>query len=137
MPKLTPKQYAIIEDIFAGDIETSDIIKKHRVSPATFNKYLTDELFKAEFIKRIEWLTLQSQAIIARYGSLAAAKLVELPNSEHEETRRKACLDIISLPKSSDIKSLSPESDEPHRPAPINSETAAKILDILAKTEKS
>ncbi len=97
--KLSKKQLAVLDDLFKGDLEAPAILQKNNLSADRFNKWLADENFKNQFTQRIEWLNLQSQAMIARYASIAVTKLVNLADSEKGETARKACLDIISLPK--------------------------------------
>jgi len=135
-PALTKKQLSVIDGIFAGDIETEDILAKHSVTRRLFNKWLGDENFRAEFARRIDWLNLQSQVMIARYASLAAAKLVSLTDSQNQETKRKACLDIISLPRLADQKQkISPDSNV--EPAEIlNPDTASILLEALAQQKK-
>lgn len=137
MTRLTPKQHAIIDDLFAGDITTDEILEKHKLNRTMFNKYLTDETFRAEFTHRIEWLNMQSQAIIARYATLAAAKLVELTSSKSQETRRKACLDIISLPKTASAKDSHHVVTNDDTPETLPPDTAAKLLECLAESKKS
>ena len=46
---------------------------------------------------RVERAVQRTRLIIARYAPLAASKLVQLTESENQETARKACLDIISM----------------------------------------
>jgi len=131
--KLTRKQLAVLDELFAGELNEDDICKKHGVTKAQYHKWLADERFKAEFARRIDWLNLQSQALIARYASLAAAKLVELIDSDKEETRRKACLDIISLPRISGQKQPSPDKPADTKHTELPPETAGKLLAALAE----
>lgn len=135
--KLNKKQLSVIDDLFASQADEPAIFNKHKVSRHTFNKWLVDENFKAEFIRRIEWLNLQSQALIARYASLAAAKLVGLTESENQETRRKACLDIISLPKQNTIKPATNSTQENSPYQRLNPQTAGKIMEILANENET
>ena len=132
-PALSKKQLSVIDDFFSGDIDTEAVLEKHNITRRLFNKWLGDENFRAEFTRRIDWLNLQSQVMIARYASLAAAKLVSLTDSENQETRRKACLDIISLPRlTAQKQSVSPDSDI--EPAEVlHPDTASKLLEALAQ----
>jgi len=88
---------AVIEDLFIGELDEQAVLDKHNVRRDVFNKWLADELFVEHFNERIAGSFRQSQLIIARYAPLAAAKLVQLTESESQETSRKACLDIISM----------------------------------------
>ena len=133
-PNLSRKQLTVIDDIFAGGMDTEEILEKHKVSPAIFNKWLADENFKDNFSQRIDWLNLQSKAMIARYASLAVAKLVALTDSENQETRRKACLDIISLPRANAQKQGDVTQNETALKAEtLPPETASRLLEALAQ----
>ncbi|MFA5423863.1 MAG: hypothetical protein WC374_08405 [Phycisphaerae bacterium] len=131
---LTKKQMSVIDEMFAGELDISAILEKHKISPRLYDKWLADDGFKAEFTRRIEWLNLQSQALIARYASFAAAKLVALTDSEKEEVRRKACLDIISLPRLDERKSAPQNSDAADDSEPyLHPQIASRLLEALAK----
>jgi len=134
---LSRRQLAVIEDMFAGELDEPAILEKHRVSQKAFSRWQGEELFRAELGRRLAWLNFQSELIIARYKSLAAAKLVQLTESEKEETARKACLDIISVPKSS-AQRASQSLDESQATSPqqyqqLSPETASRLLAVLAE----
>ena len=96
--QLTKRQLGVIDEIFSAELDERAILEKYKVSRNVYNKWLADERFQAEIVRRVTSVRLQSEALIARYSLLAAAKLVQLIESEKEETSRRACLDIISLP---------------------------------------
>ena len=73
-----------------------------------------------------------SELIIARYAGLAAAKLVELTESESQETARKACLDVISFRRDLD-KQEDKTGEEGWRPREIPPEVASRLLAALAE----
>lgn len=136
---LTKRQLGVIDDIFSAELDERAILEKHDVSRNVYNKWLSDERFKAEITRRVTSVRLQSEVLIARYSLLAAAKLVQLIESEREETSRRACLDIISLPniksrkpgklQGGDLKSAEQSQSLPPR-------TARRLLAALAE-EKS
>jgi hypothetical protein len=144
--KLNKRQLTVIEDLFNGNLDEQTVLDKHKVSRNLYNKWLTDDAFVGEFDRRIESAYRQSAALIARYAPLAAAKLVQLTESDKEETARKACLDIISMPLFSRAKKTpakgEPEpaegSSDPVQGFALPAETASKLLSILAEesTEK-
>ncbi|MHC4585777.1 MAG: hypothetical protein ACYS3N_14705 [Planctomycetota bacterium] len=73
----------------------------------------------------------------ARYAPVAAAKLIQLTESDKPETARKACLDIISMPILTANRKAQP-SGEPQPadtqfPVSFNPETAGKLLAVLAE----
>ena len=131
---LRKRQLAVINDLFGGALDEQAVLEKHKVSRHVYNKWLADEQFSAEFARRIACARFQSEALIAKYSLLAAAKLVELTESEKAETARKACLDIISVPKraAKDAKqgSRQQSDDEPGQQLP--QQTASRLLAALA-----
>jgi hypothetical protein len=132
--KLSRKQIRVLDDLFAGDIDVNEILQKYNVTAGMFNKWQEQEAFTAEFDNRIAALYRQGGLIIARYAAVAAAKLVQLTESENQETARKACLDIIQLPRPNAKKqSPSAENDEPNQPLQLSAETAGKLLAVLAE----
>jgi hypothetical protein len=135
-PALSKKQLSVIDEIFTGDIDTETVLAKHNVTRRLFNKWLGDEIFRAEFTRRIDWLNLQSQVMVARYASLAAAKLVSLTDSENQETKRKACLDIISLPRLADQKQKVSSGNDLEQPEALHPDTASILLEALANQKK-
>ena len=138
--KLTKKQLAVIEDLFIGGLDEQAVLEKHRVSRSLYDKWLADDDFNRQFDRRIARAYRQSRAIIARYAPLAAAKLVQLTESEKEETARKACLDIISLQTFTDEsakKSIEPQADEMEQPVQLTEQTASRLLAALAEPEET
>jgi len=101
---LKKRQLEVLDDLFGGELDEQAVLKKHGISRTVYNKWLGDELFSSEFSRRLGAARLQSELIIARYSAVAAAKLVQLTESAKEETARRACLDIISLPRQADRK---------------------------------
>jgi len=135
---LSEKQSAVMDDLFDGRFDEEAVLKKHRVSRNIYKKWLRDERFCAEFDRRIAWLNRQSEALIAKYASLAAAKLVQLTDSEKDETARKACLDIISLPKGAGRRKQKAAKQEPAKAkaaTELSDETASRLLAALAEEE--
>ena len=147
--RLSKRQLAVIDDLFAGELDEQAVLDKHGVSGNVYNKWLTDEVFQAEFARRISGARLASEALIARYCLVAAAKLVQLTDSENQETARKACLDIINLPlrglprlsakdRAVHAKSSSDAESAEGGPAAqqLSPETAGKLLAALAEEKK-
>ncbi len=134
--QLTKRQLAVIEDLFSdfSIVDEQEVLDKHNVSRSVYNKWLTDSLFTEQFDRRIAAAHRQSAALIARYAPLAAAKLVQLTDSDKEETARKACLDIISMPQITTHKSQVANSDTPGSQIalPLSDQTASRLLAILA-----
>jgi hypothetical protein len=137
--RLSKRQLAVIDDLFAGELDEQAVLDKHGVSGNVYNKWLTDEVFQAEFARRISGARLASEALIARYCLVAAAKLVQLTDSENQETARKACLDIISLPKISANRAEQTDKEQKGNEGQteqLSAETASRILVALADEQK-
>lgn len=137
--KLSKKQLAVIEDLFSGQFDEQAVLEKHNVSRAVYNRWLADEQFDDEFSRRIASAHRQSELIIARYAPLAAAKLVQLTDSEKEETARRACLDIISLPKfaaKESEQSSEPQSASDKQAELLPPTTCSILLAALAEADR-
>jgi len=134
---LTKKQRAVIDDLFAGELDEQQILKKHKVNRRLYDKWLADENFVGEFERRLQSAHWQSKLIIARYATLAAAKLVQLTESANHETARKACLDIINYLRTvqNQPDSTSPE-DNSDAPAELPPELASRLLAALASIKE-
>lgn len=140
---MSKKQLAVIEDLFAGELDEAAVLDKHKISRSRYNKWLAEERFLEAFAQRIGRAYRQSRLIIARYAPLAAAKLVQLTGSDSAETARKACLDIIgfsgqgsgtSIPIS-DPRALNPTPGEAS--GQLSAATASRLLAALAEEKES
>ena len=134
LKNLTSKQLAVLRDLFAGELDESAVLEKHKVRDSLYAQWQADERFCEEFERRLGALNRQSRLIIARYATLAAAKLVQLTESSSAETARKACLDIISLgtQTKADTNTTKPQDDD-STPQTLSPETASRILAALAE----
>ena len=133
--QLTKKQLDVIEDLFAGELEEQAILDKYKLSRKLYNQWRNDDSFAEQFEKRITDSYRQSDVLIARYAPVAAAKLIQLTESDKPETARKACLDIISMPILTANRKAQP-SEEPQSadtPLSLNAETAGRLLAVLAE----
>ena len=128
--KLSYKQLAVIDDLFAGELDEQMVLAKHKIKRSTYSQWLADENFEAQLNRRIRTARLLSEVLMAKYSLVAAAKLVQLTESDKEETARKACLDIISRPQTVEQK----QQEDNERPSEqLSDETASKILAVLAE----
>ncbi len=137
--KLSKKQLAVIDDLFSGELDEQAVLDRHKVKRNVYNRWQTDGLFVSEFDLRIMSAHRQSAALIAKYATLAAAKLVQLTESEKEETARKACLDIISLQALLDKRIAQPSESQSEQTYPlqkITEQTASRLLAALAQEEQ-
>jgi hypothetical protein len=132
---LTKKQRDIIDDLFAGELEEQQIFEKHRINKRVYDKWLAEDNFADEFDRRVKSAHRRGELIIARFVNVAAAKLVQLTESENQETSRKACLDVINYlrQKAEPDPEGQPEADKlPDLPP----ELASRLLSALASPGK-
>ncbi len=144
---LTKRQIAVIEDLFAGELDEHAVLKKHNVNAKLYNKWQDEYAFIEHLEKRIAAAHRLGAALIARCAPIAAAKLVELTQCKKEETARKACLDIIAMqplpiaqPKPQvpqGTACAAPEPNTPDHPQNLTPQAAAKILALLAEEESA
>jgi len=135
--QLSKRQLAVIEDLFAGELDEQAILDKHNVDRQLYSKWQNDDDFTEQFEKRIADAYRQSAVLIARYAPLAAAKLIQLTESDKAETARKACLDIISMPILTANRktqlSGEPQPAGTQQPTSLTAQTAGKLLAVLAE----
>ena len=137
--KLSKKQLAVMDDMFTAELDEQAVLEKHKVSRNVYNRWLADGLFVSEFDRRIMSAHRQSAALIARYAPLAVAKLVQLTELDKEETARKACMDIISLPALLDKRIVQPgelQTTETQLPQQLTEQAASRLLAALAQAEQ-
>jgi hypothetical protein len=132
--RLTRKQLAVIDDLFDGDMDEQQVLSKHNLSQYLYRKWLVDELFTAELDIRIDSARKQSELIIARYAPVAAMTLVTLTESKKPETARKACIDLITMPKADgQEKNVHDAAKEKNAAKPLTPAVAGKLLAVLAE----
>jgi len=131
--RLSKRQLLVIEDLLSGELDEAGLLAKHRLSARILGKWYSSELFKEEIAARLEQLRRQGELIIARYAPVAAMRLVELAAGSREETARKACLDIMSLPRKTTVKSEPAAKPAAGSGPAIRPETASRLLEALAK----
>ena len=127
--RVSCRQMAVIDDLFAGEFDEIEVMQKHGVSRRVYRKWLGQKAFSDEIDFRIESARRQSRMIIAQSAPKAADRLVSLANSGKGETARKACLDIISQQA---VKDKGKEETNDVGEA-ISGETAARLLKSLAE----
>ncbi len=131
---ITRKQRAVIEDLFADELEEQQVFEKHRINKRVYDKWLTEENFASAFDRRLKSARRQGELIIARFATVAAAKLVALTESANPETARKACLDVINYLRQSNQPSPA-EQTENEQPPDLPPELASRLLAALAASE--
>ena len=133
---LSQRQLTVLDDLFNSDLDEQAVLDKHKVRRNTYDRWLEDKLFAERFKQYVNGLKRRSELLMAKYSCLAAAKLVELTASGKEETARKACLNIISLPSpaAKETKaSTEPQSSPGKQAEQLPPRTASRLLMVLAE----
>ncbi len=136
---LSQRQLTVLYDLFNSDLDEQGVLDKHKVRRSTYERWLADELFAELFKQYVNNMRWRSELLMAKYSCLAAVKLVELTASDKAETARKACLDIISVPKIAANRDEQPDKtqkDGDRQAEPLSSETASRILAALAEPDE-
>jgi hypothetical protein len=132
--RLTRRQLAVIEDLFADKAKEQEVLDKHNVSAALYDRWLADERFCERFERRVAQAYREARLILARNAPEAARTLIELTTCEKEETARKACLDIVA-PQSASGPGEAPATGaeaKPDPPVDLPPETVTRLLAALA-----
>ena len=127
-------QRAVIEDLMNG-MNKYDVLHKHKVNPARYNRWLQNETYRKALVDRIDSLQRQHKFIAVNALPAAVRRLGELIDSEKDETARKACLDIIALQKENAADDAARKAQEDSNPPKISDEKAARMLAILAEPD--
>lgn len=135
--RLSPRQFAVIEDLFAGKLDETAVLKQHNVSRTLYNQWLADPAFTEQFDLLIAGAYRRSAFQNARNASKAAKQLLTLAETGTGETARKACLDIINMHPSirlTDSPAASTDNQSSvTEPSKLTPETAGKLLAVLAE----
>jgi len=133
---LSQRQLTVLDDLFNSELDEQAVLDKHKVRRSTYDRWLADKIFAERFKQYVNGLKRQSELLMAQYSQLAVTKLVELTASDKAETARKACLDIISVPKianSRDEQTDKVPKESSQQVEQLSDATASKLLAALAE----
>lgn len=131
--RLTKRQRAVIEDLFADQASEQEVLDRHNISAALYDQWLDDERFCEHLERRIARAYRQARLILARSAPQAAQTLIKLTQCRKEELARRACLDIIAPPSASG-PTEAPSAHAADPAAELPPETATRLLAALATT---
>jgi hypothetical protein len=134
--RLTRRQRAVIEDLFAGEMTEPEVLAKHNVSTALYDRWLTDARFCECFERRVARAYREARLTLARHAPEAAKTLIDLTTCEKEETARRACLDIVAPPSAPGAAETPHEAAERDPIAELPPETATRLLAALADSAR-
>lgn len=135
---LSRRQLLVLDDLFGSELDEEGVLEKHRVRRSTYERWLGDKVFLERFKQHLNAVRRRSELLMAKYSCLAAAKLVELTASGKEETARRACMDIITMPGkiTEEFGQVNKTEGSEIRGADgLTPKRASKLLAILAEGE--
>ena len=138
---LSAKQFAVMEDLFVGELQEQAILENHNISRKLYDKWLADEGFNDHLDRRKVWEYRRSEFMLAYYTRVAVSNLVQLTDCKTPEAARKACLDIITMranllagTRLAGTPAMPGDNPTPVPESPnLSPETAGKILAVLAE----
>ena len=134
---LNEQQLNVLNDLFFNDLDTGEILEKHKVGHLVYCQWFMEEAFAFEFRRLLELKRLESKLILARYSSQVAKRMIGLAMSEDEQIARATCMDVINHP---DFKAAemvaNPAAEEPEL-LPLPPEMASKWLSEWANYRDS
>ena len=80
--QLRGKQRQVLDEFFCGELDEQGVLDKYGVSRSVYHRWLCEDIFISELVRRVKSARLQSELLIAQYYLVAAAKLVRLTDSE-------------------------------------------------------
>jgi hypothetical protein len=131
---LTRQHKLLIDDLFERGLSESQVCEKHGLAMDKLREWCQDDDFRAEVRDRLFTPVSKAWIMLARSATRVAARLIELTESQKEETARKACLDILTaLPLwQADVCD---DGEELSLPPGVSEKTASRILEVLAEEE--
>lgn len=130
---LSGRQLAVLDDLFGSDVDMSQVLRKHGIRAATFNRWRNEQLFAAAYRERLSNCRFGSELFMVRCVPLAATKLVELMDSENQEVARKACLNIMELTQEESQEKSEEKRVEDKEAAGLSEQEARVLLGSLAE----
>lgn len=133
---LSTKQFAVIEDLFEGELEEQVILEKHNLSRKLYDKWLGYDEFIGQLDKRLAWEHRRGEFMLARYTRVAVSNLIRLTECDKPESARKACLDMITMSANNLAGTAALPANNPTLPPEsmsFSSKTASKLLAVFAE----
>jgi len=132
--QLSQRQLDVLKDLFGSDLDEQKVLAKHGVRRSTYNRWLADEVFGERWRHHVNALGRQGELLMAKSSCTAAERLVELLECASGETARKACLDIMRMPK--ELLSSEEDGSEARESVTVPYPEASRVWAVLAEEAK-
>lgn len=131
---LGQRQLEVLKDLFGGDLDEQKVLAKHGVRRSTYNRWLADEVFGERWRHQVNALGRESELLLAKSSRTAAQRLVKLLKCKSGEIARKACLDIMRMPK--ELLSSEERGSEARESVTVPYPEASRVWAVLAEEAK-
>jgi|GEM_PF-1247929 len=92
---LTSKQLQVARAMHEEGLTEGEVVERFGVPERRLRRWLANEAMVQEFSRLNEESVRQTRSIISHFGPVAAARLVQLLDSEKADTARRAALDLV------------------------------------------
>lgn len=136
---LRGRQRRLANNLFDLNLSCEEALKKSQVSERIFTAWLGDDWFSGLVDKRARAAVQISRMLISRNAAKAAEQLIELMESDKEETARKACLDVLTAANEINRTGgeVAAEGADNQQDLGFDEQTAAKVLRIINEENNS
>ena len=94
---MVEKWRIVLKDIIEAGMNEREVEEKYRLQKGLIRRWYADEEFRTELIAAVKTARLRAMAMMGQSTTMAMTELVSLARCGKEETRRKACMDIIRM----------------------------------------
>jgi hypothetical protein len=130
---LKDRQRDVARDLYEGKCTEPEILKKNRLSAKVLARWLGQKEFQDELERLRNESKRQAEFTIARYGHIAALRLVELTSVDKPDIARRAAVDLIDRCLQITEKT---EGDKGNEFDELSDKQVAKMLATLAKSNE-
>lgn len=131
---LTKKQREVAKAVYEGQFSETELAERFGITVRQLHKWSQSEGFKQELALLCAVAERETRFIINRYGPIAAAKLVELLDSDKDDTARRTALDMVDRCLNMQVANRDDLDDT--NAGPISDEQARRMLLTLAEGMK-
>ena len=136
--KIYTKKRKFLDELFENAYAQAAAKKKLDVSSYIYKRWLNDPQFEAEFNSSIKILLKDCEIQLAQFAPFAVKKLIDLTESEKDELKLKASIEILKMvnlfenEKNNDFggKLIQEKNLET-----LSDETASRILSALVENQ--
>jgi hypothetical protein len=128
-------QREVMADIVEQGLSDRQAESKYRLRSGSIVGWFEEERFRTEMECAMEAAKWKAGILVAHGACVAVKRLLALTECKTEETRRKACLDVIGMLPKECIGKSKDQRESPLPPLPFSDKTVSGIFNLLAEEE--